>query len=70
MTGQAEASWTLYYQEICRIFGILHLSSWQKHQHASSNFVYYQHFYLVLHSFIISEKVFHCELLDLVLADT
>ena len=41
------------------MFGILHLSRLQKRQHASSNPVKHQHFYLVLHSFIFPKKVFH-----------
>ena len=41
-----------------------------KHQHASSNRVYHQHVYLVVHRFVMSKKVFHWELRELVLPYT
>ena len=47
-----------------RIFGILHLSRLKKRQHVSSSPVYHQHFYMVVHSFVFSKKVFHSELLE------
>lgn len=37
-------------------FGILHFSLLVKHQHASGNPVYHQHFYLVVHSFVFSKE--------------
>ena len=48
----------------------VHLSRIQKqyaYSNPYSNPVYHQHLYLVLHSFIFSKKVFHRELLDVVL---
>ena len=57
--GQAEVSQSFNYVESCGIFGILHLSRLKKHQEASSNPFCHQHFYLVVHSFVFSKKVFH-----------
>ena len=31
----------------------------KKHQRASSNPVYHQHFYMVVHSFVFSKNIFH-----------
>ena len=59
MLCQAEGSQSLYYLESCTIFRILHLSRLKNYQHASSNPASHRHFYLVVHSFVFSKKVFH-----------
>ena len=48
----------------------LHLYRLQKHQYASSNAVYHQYFYLVVHSFVFSKKVSYWVLLELTLPYT
>ena len=55
---------SLYYLESCSILGILHLSRLKKHQHASSNPVYHQQFYLVGHSFVFSSDWNNIFLID------
>ena len=42
----------------------LHISRLKKHQHASSNPVYHQHFYLVGHSFVFSSDWNNVFLID------